>query len=78
MTHANSFYTRLQELRARIKANSCSNLPLPQIQGAKQGSNGTTGNNNNNNNNNNQTNQLNNFIVQRSASLKDHKQVLLR
>ncbi|XP_063703140.1 protein phosphatase 1 regulatory subunit 12A [Culicoides brevitarsis] len=69
-----AFYTRLQELRARIKANSCSNLPLPQ----KQGSNGTTGNNNNNNNNNNQTNQLNNFIVQRSASLKDHKQVLLR
>uniref|UniRef100_U5EYV8 Protein phosphatase 1 regulatory subunit 12a n=1 Tax=Corethrella appendiculata TaxID=1370023 RepID=U5EYV8_9DIPT len=70
------FYKKYQELRARIKANSCPILPAPLV--------GAINNNNNNNNittttNTNTTNTTttkqgtNNFIVQRSASLKDHR-----
>lgn len=64
------FYQKYIELRARIKANSCPVLPATPIgsgvasTGKDGGSTGTT-------------KPTSNYIIQRSASLKDHRSQLL-
>ncbi|KAG5679205.1 hypothetical protein PVAND_008792 [Polypedilum vanderplanki] len=59
------FYQKYIELRARIKANSCPALPATQITIAKDDSNKES-----------VTKSSTNFIIQRSASLKDHRSQL--
>ncbi|XP_037036562.1 protein phosphatase 1 regulatory subunit 12B isoform X10 [Bradysia coprophila] len=53
------FYKKYIELRARIKANSCPVLPASPVSGVGIGVN----------------NSANNYSVQRSSSLKDHRQL---
>ncbi|XP_037936742.1 protein phosphatase 1 regulatory subunit 12A isoform X8 [Teleopsis dalmanni] len=82
------FYQKYHELRARIKANSCPILPATQISNMNNNNNNNNNNNSNitnnitsvlsnvnstnpNTNTNTITNQ--NYSVQRSASLKEHR-----
>lgn len=63
------FYQKYIELRARIKANSCPVLPATPISGVGgTGNDGGTGT----------PKPTSNYIIQRSASLKDHRSQLLR
>lgn len=57
--HKHRFYKKYIELRARIKANSCPVLPASPVSGVGIGVN----------------NSANNYSVQRSSSLKDHRQL---
>jgi hypothetical protein len=68
--HSKRFYQKYIELRARIKANSCPVLPATPISGV--GGTGTDGGGTDT------TKSTSNFIIQRSASLKDHRSQLLR
>lgn len=61
------FYQKYQELRARIKANSCPVLPATPASGGGVGVGGVIGGVN--------TTVNSNYSVQRSASLKDHRQL---
>lgn len=70
------FYQKYQELRARIKANSCPVLPATPIGGAMTGSCGVINNVGTTAN----ATALSllgsqSYLVQRSASLKDHRQL---
>lgn len=56
------FYQKYRELQARIKANSCPVLPATQINNVVAGGGGVGSGN-----------TTNNYIVQRSASLKDNR-----
>ncbi|XP_049293861.1 protein phosphatase 1 regulatory subunit 12B isoform X6 [Anopheles funestus] len=79
------FYQRYAELRARIQANSCPHTILPSTPINTKTSSASNNNNNNssntNNNNNNTTtttvstptSNISSYLVQRSASLKDHR-----
>ncbi|XP_061505081.1 protein phosphatase 1 regulatory subunit 12B isoform X22 [Anopheles gambiae] len=79
------FYQRYAELRARIQANSCPHTILPSTPINTKTSTASNNNNNssNNNNNNNSTtttttattpaSNISSYLVQRSASLKDHR-----
>ncbi|XP_041773041.1 protein phosphatase 1 regulatory subunit 12A isoform X2 [Anopheles merus] len=83
------FYQRYAELRARIQANSCPHTILPSTPintktSTASNNNNNSSNNNNNNNNNSTTNNssgttttpasnISSYLVQRSASLKDHR-----
>ncbi|XP_052896825.1 protein phosphatase 1 regulatory subunit 12B isoform X3 [Anopheles moucheti] len=80
------FYQRYAELRARIQANSCPHTILPSTPINTKTSTASNNNNNNNssntNNNNNNTTtttastpttNISSYLVQRSASLKDHR-----
>ncbi|XP_050076097.1 protein phosphatase 1 regulatory subunit 12A isoform X1 [Anopheles maculipalpis] len=80
------FYQRYAELRARIQANSCPHTILPstpintKTSTASNNNNNNSSNTNNNNNNNTTTtaastpaSTISSYLVQRSASLKDHR-----
>ncbi|XP_035914378.1 protein phosphatase 1 regulatory subunit 12A isoform X13 [Anopheles stephensi] len=81
------FYQRYAELRARIQANSCPHTILPstpintKTSTASNNNNNNNSSNTNNNNNNNTTtttasapaSNISSYLVQRSASLKDHR-----
>uniref|UniRef100_A0A2M4AAD6 Protein phosphatase 1 regulatory subunit 12a n=1 Tax=Anopheles triannulatus TaxID=58253 RepID=A0A2M4AAD6_9DIPT len=80
------FYQKYAELRARIQANSCTPhallAPSTLISNTKTSTASTNNNNNNNNNINNNTtttgstspaSNISSYLVQRSASLKDHR-----
>uniref|UniRef100_A0A182QNZ4 Uncharacterized protein n=1 Tax=Anopheles farauti TaxID=69004 RepID=A0A182QNZ4_9DIPT len=75
------FYQRYAELRARIQANSCPHTILPSTPINTKTSTTTNNNNSSNNNNNNTTtatattpaSNISSYLVQRSASLKDHR-----
>ncbi|XP_070490147.1 protein phosphatase 1 regulatory subunit 12A isoform X5 [Chironomus tepperi] len=59
------FYQKYIELRARIKANSCPALPATKLVNAKDDSDKES-----------TTKPITNFLIQRSASLKDHRSQL--
>ncbi|XP_040156433.1 protein phosphatase 1 regulatory subunit 12B isoform X12 [Anopheles arabiensis] len=80
------FYQRYAELRARIQANSCPHTILPSTPINTKTSTASNNNNNNSSNNNNNNNSttttttattpasnISSYLVQRSASLKDHR-----
>ncbi|XP_050097579.1 protein phosphatase 1 regulatory subunit 12A isoform X3 [Anopheles aquasalis] len=83
------FYQKYAELRARIQANSCTPhalLPPSTLISNTKTSTASTNNNNSSNNNNNNNNinttttgstspasNISSYLVQRSASLKDHR-----
>ena len=80
------FYQRYAELRARIQANSCPHTILPSTPINTKTSTASNNNNNNNSSNNNNNNSttttttattpasnISSYLVQRSASLKDHR-----
>lgn len=69
------FYQKYNELRARIKANSCPILPAgtqTQTQAPQQNSTVVLGTLNTSNQTNQNLISNSNYSVQRSASLKDH------